>query len=64
MKAYIDTDEWYPVHSVKERTTCPAIEVTPETLQRWQRITGEFEAMQKEISEALETAVVELAPER
>ncbi len=54
MKVKIDSDEWYPVYSiVSYGTEC---EVPEDTVQRWNRIMGEFDVMQKEMRETLKAA--------
>lgn len=49
----LDWDEWYPVYSIEERDSNPydydEIEVTPEFLERYRRITEEFNELQNDL---------------
>ena len=51
MRIPIDKDEWYPVYTVYERPG-PSfyVEADVSCVDRWKRVTAEFEAVQKEIA--------------
>ena len=51
MKVYIDEDEMFPVYSITDYPSYPRteIEVDEATVERWQRIIAEFDAVQSEM---------------
>lgn len=49
-KTFIDSDEWYPVYSHNE-SYGTEIEVSQETLDRWNATMLAFNAMQREMRE-------------
>lgn len=55
---YLDEDELYPCFSVRTepRYFSRAVNVDNETLARWERVTSEFFAVQKEMGAAIDAA--------
>jgi hypothetical protein len=52
VKIRIDSDEWYPVHSINDEYG-EWVDVPATTVKRWRRIEKEFAQMQTEMDEAL-----------
>jgi len=54
MKMYIDTDEWYPVYTLRDdkRTYLPSyeVELDQNLMDEYQRIMDEFDAFQEILS--------------
>lgn len=53
MKVRIETDEWYPVHSLSDDSYGDEVDVPLGTLRKWRRIEREFRQMQDEMDDAL-----------
>ena len=56
MKVFVDSDEWYPVHSIDDQRYGTEVELTPEEIQRIQAAVREFNACQAILSAALAIA--------
>lgn len=56
-KVHVDSDEWYPVYSFYEdRDYGVEVEVSQETLDRWNQTVVAFAQMQKEMQSLTEEA--------
>lgn len=56
---YCDADERYPdylVHDQRSTSSETAVEVPPETRERWMAAAAAYEQMQNEVAEAIDRA--------
>lgn len=49
MRVLIDSDEWYPVYSLREMYGLQ-VEVTQDQLDRWTRVFNDFDSVQAELA--------------
>ena len=53
MKMYLDSDEWYPVYSLREDRfkfmNDYMVDVSPEFMEKYNRIVSEFNSLQDEL---------------
>jgi hypothetical protein len=63
VRVRIESDEWWPVHSVSEDDSYGEwVEVPEDTVERWRNYERGFREMQQEMREALEAAGRTVAP--
>ena len=56
MKAWIKSEDWFPVRVLYPEPQGVEVEVTPEQVERWERVRLEFEKVQDEMTSAVEVA--------
>lgn len=58
---YLDSDEWYPVLTLREEPygflTDYAVEITPELKTRYDKVMQEFEELQQELDKLPTTKI-------
>lgn len=63
MKVQLDSDEWYPVYSIVEKSGDVEVELDEPIIERIKAATAEFLAVQALMADAYEAARAKVRPD-